>query len=119
MNKKHFESLNVCALFSLVLFLITGRMLFVYIAAGFLAVSVFIQPLGRLIATGWLKLATAIGTFNSKVILSLFFFVILTPLALLRRLFTRDPIDKSFEDRDTYWKTVDRDFESESMEKTW
>ena len=119
MNKKHFESLNVCALFSLVLFLVTGRAYFIYITAGFLAVSVFIQPLGRLIAIGWLRIATAIGTFNSRVILSLFFFLFLTPLALLRRLFTRDPIDKDFAERETYWKTVDREYDRESLEKTW
>ena len=119
MVKKHFESLNVCALFCVVLYFITERSVFLYIAAGMLAVSVFIQPLGRVIAVGWLKIATARGTFNSKVVLSLFFVLFLTPLALIRRLFTRDALDKEFVERESYWRTINREYDKGSMEKIW
>jgi len=41
---------------------------------------------------GWLKLGHALGWFNSRVVLSLLFFVVVLPLGLLMRLLGKDPI---------------------------
>jgi hypothetical protein len=41
----------------------------------------------------WLRFAGLLGWFNSRVILTVLFFVVLTPMALLRRVFGRGEVD--------------------------
>ncbi len=119
MEKKQFETINICALFVLILFLITGKVFLLYIGMGLLVISVLIKPLGRLFANAWLKLSLVIGTFNSRVLLTIFFFIVLTPLALVRRIFRRDLLDIKKVETDTYWKTVDREFDRSSLDRIW
>lgn len=45
-----------------------------------------------LVAKVWLGFSHLLGTVMSKVILTVVFFVVLTPIALLRRLFGHDPM---------------------------
>lgn len=44
------------------------------------------------VAKAWLGFSHLLGTVMSKVILSLIFFIVVTPLALLRRVFGHDPM---------------------------
>ena len=119
MDKKHFETLNVCSLFLLILFLITGRKPLLYIALGLLGVSIFIKPLGKLIANAWLRFSFLIGTVNSRILLTLFFYILLTPLAVIRRLFGHDLLLLEKPGKDSCWKTVDKEFDKTNLEKTW
>ena len=41
---------------------------------------------------GWKKIAQKIGDFNARVILTIFYFILLSPFALLMKLFT-DPLE--------------------------
>lgn len=118
MEKKHFETLNVCSLFLLILFLITGNRVLLYCAVGLIGTSIFIRPLGRLLASIWLKFSYAVGTFNSRVLLSIVFYIFLTPLALVRRLVGRSHVIMK-EGGDSYWKSVDKVFEKQDLDKTW
>ena len=86
------ETMGVISLFFLVLFVFTQRQAFIYCAVVFLVVALFVAPLARAITRLWLKLSEIIGTFNSKVILSLVFFLFLTPLAFLFRAFSKNPL---------------------------
>ena len=56
----------------------------------FLIIGLFIAPLATLISQLWLKLSHLLGAVMSRVLMSLVFFLVLLPLALLRRLFTRN-----------------------------
>ncbi len=51
----------------------------------FLVIGLFIKPLGTLIAQLWLKLSHLLGAIMSRVLISLVFFLVLLPMALLRR----------------------------------
>ena len=50
------------------------------------------QHLLRRIWNGWKKIARKIGDFNARVILTVFYFVLLMPFAVVVRLFT-DPLE--------------------------
>ncbi len=119
MEKKHFETLNVCSFFLLVLFLITKKPVLLYISFGLIGMSIFIKPLGRVIADSWLKFSYLIGTFNSRILLTLFFFLFLTPLALIRRLSRQNLLQLKKGNDDSYWKKVEKEFQRDSLEKTW
>ena len=50
------------------------------------------QSLPRRLWQGWKRVARKIGDFNARVILTIFYFILLMPFALLVRLFT-DPLE--------------------------
>ncbi len=54
-----------------------------------LVVGLFVGPLATLIAQLWLKLSQLIGAVMSRLLLSVVFFLVLLPIALLRRVVTR------------------------------
>ncbi len=86
------ETLAVLAAFLLVLSLITHRSWLVPAALVLLLIGLFVKPLARLISRGWLGFAGLLGAFNSKVILSLTFYLFLTPLAFFYRLSAKNPL---------------------------
>ena len=63
-----------------------------YVAAGIGLVSVFFPAAARGIEWAWFKLALALGYVNSRILLSIIYFVFLLPIAWVSRLFTRDPL---------------------------
>ncbi len=58
-----------------------------------LAAPVVLLPLNRL----WEKLAGAVGHVNNHVILGLFFYGFVTPVAVMMRLLGKDPMRRSFD----------------------
>ncbi len=50
------------------------------------------QGFFRRLWEGWKKIAQIIGDFNARVILTLFYFILLCPFALMLKLFT-DPLE--------------------------
>ena len=52
----------------------------------------------------WMKLAEALSWVMTRVLLSVFFYVVLTPIALLMRLLGKAPLDLAWKDgKTTYW----------------
>ena len=54
---------------------------------------------------GWMHLGEALGWLNTRILLTLVFFLVVTPIGLLMRLFGRSPISTAR--RDSYWTDVD------------
>lgn len=51
----------------------------------------------------WMKFAHVLGWVNTRIILSIVYFFIFTPLALIFRLMGKDPLGRHFEAVDSYW----------------
>ncbi len=67
----------------------------------------------------WTRLGLVLGHVIPPILLSLIFFIVLFPLALLSRLFgDKDPLLLKKTDKSLF-KTVDKSFEKETFEKTW
>lgn len=67
----------------------------------------------------WMGLASILSRIVPPIILSLIFFLLLFPIALLSRIFgEKDPLQLSKTDQSLF-KTVDKTFAKESFEKTW
>jgi hypothetical protein len=95
---KVIETISVLALAALVFHFVWEVQWLIWLAAGLLVLTLKPNPLANFIAGHWLKLSEYIGNFMSKVILSLVFFLLLTPIAVLYRFFNRE-MTKSFFDR--------------------
>ena len=69
-----------------------------WLAAGGLAALALLFPAGLgPFYRGWMVLGHALGWVNTRLLLALVFFVVITPAGLLMRLFGRDPMRRRFE----------------------
>ena len=81
------------------------RITFIYLGAGLffalagLAIPRALEPVYR----WWMKLAEALGWINTRIILVLVYYLIVTPIGLVMRLAGRSPIATG-RDAKSYWK---------------
>jgi len=80
-------------------------------AATILIVLALVAPTRLdLIERIWMKVGTVMGWFNTRVLLTAVFFVVLTPVSLLLRLIGRDPLKRRFDRQATsYWEKKSAD----------
>ncbi|MCC6396552.1 MAG: hypothetical protein IT282_05995 [Bacteroidetes bacterium] len=75
----------------------------------FLAAGLLTPQLLRPIFSVWMKLAFVLAWINTRLILGVFFYLVLTPTGLLMRLFGKPLLDVSFDRAGiTYWRKRDR-----------
>ena len=94
-----------------------GWMLLTAAVLGF--IGLFIPSLARLVHTGWMKLAEALGFVMSKVLLTLIFSIFLVPLAFLSRLFGKRSPVKLSKGGNSYFVDRNYTYTKESMENVW
>lgn len=101
----------------LFLYLVYGfqPLLYVSLAVGILGLS---DKLSRLMERGWMGLAKLMSYIVPNILLTLVFFLILYPIALIFRLTQDDPLFLS-SDHNTYWVEDENKFDKKSFEKTW
>jgi hypothetical protein len=102
----------------LVLFLIFKVKVLLYIALGVGGLSALSSTLEGFIVLVWDKIALILGWFMSRVVLTLVFFIFLTPLALLKKLVSsNDPLQI----KDTASTYVDRSitYSKKDLENIW
>jgi len=72
----------------------------------------------RPIYIGWMKFAFVLGWINTRILLSVFFYLILTPISLLMRLLSKDLLDEKIEPGATsYWRKRHMVFDPKMMER--
>ena len=87
---KNSENLNIYFLTASVIFLLLG-----------LINSKLLSPLNK----SWIKLGEILGTIIAPIVMVLVYFVILTPVSLIVRIFGKDLLGLKFlKDKETYWK---------------
>lgn len=90
------------------------------LAIGLLLVSLLVYPIARYIYLGWMALADVLGWVNTRILLGVVFFFLLTPLALVRRLFKAPLIEKKFDaEKKTYFHKRKAQVSSEDFEQLW
>jgi multisubunit Na+/H+ antiporter MnhG subunit len=63
-----------------------------------------IVKLGKFLFKGWMKFAHALGWVNTRILLVLFFFLIITPVSLFMRMIGKDLLSRRIEpELETYW----------------
>jgi hypothetical protein len=83
------------------------------------AVSIFIPPAARAIEWIWFKIALGLGWINSRILLSVIYFVFLMPIAWLSRLFTNDPLALKKGQRQSLFVTRDHLYTGRDLENIW
>ncbi|MFT3846596.1 MAG: SxtJ family membrane protein [Lacibacter sp.] len=92
-QQKHTSLVTIIAGFLLLYFLFKKDWLLVPVGIG--VFGLLFGNIGDIIHHSWMKLAKLLGFINSRVILTVLFFFILTPVAFLMRLFGKGSFLKS------------------------
>lgn len=82
-------------------------------------IFVFVPFLGNRIVWFWFKLAEVLGWINSRILLSIIFFLLLTPLAFLSRLFSKDPLKLKKRPDDSVYRERNYKFVAKDLENPW
>ena len=72
-----------------------------------------LNPLTKL----WIKFGELIGKIISPIVIGLIYFVILTPIGLLMRIFNKDLLNLKFSKKNSYW--IKRETKLNSMDKQY
>jgi hypothetical protein len=112
----------IAGLFGLILPLIKGHSLpmIPWIIAIVLAgLSLFVPKSLDPVYRVWMKIGLALGCVNSRIILSIVFFIILTPMALIMKLLKRDTMARSFDFQAETYRISSTIHPSTGMEKPY
>lgn len=101
----------------LVLAWIFGSIYLVY-SAGLVGLASFVSPIGNRVVWGWYKLAEGLGWFNSRVLLSLVYYLIVTPIAILFRLFGNDPL-RLKDNKGSMYEFREHTYTKKDLENPW
>ena len=118
------KTLDVLILACLVAFFLLRKKVFhtwfLGIALVLLLINIFFPKLALFIATYWEKFGKVIGSVMSKVVLTIAFYIGITPLSLLYRIFNK-PLVNYFRNkkRDSFYKDVTAPYAKESFQKLW
>lgn len=100
----------------ILLFLILKHSFLIILALVLLLAGITSGTLRRIISEGLLRFSHFMGRVNTKILLLLVFFVILTPLAMIRRMVSKPSRNQ---DKITNWHTRNHVFQSVDLEKMW
>ncbi|HYG03866.1 MAG TPA: SxtJ family membrane protein [Chryseosolibacter sp.] len=114
--------------FKTILVIVTGLLAFsvffdidwlgkVALAIGLL--SVFIPLAAKAIEWFWLKLALMLGWTNSRILLSIIYFGFLMPIALLSRVFTKDPLSIKGKKSSSLFISRNHVYKKEDLKNVW
>ncbi len=120
-KKEEIKIIIVLSLLCLALFFASGHNRWLLAISIFLAFSELLGGrLPYLIAVGWKNFALALGKLNSKVILFIAFYVFLTPIALIYRLFNKIAVAHfRNNDRGSLFEDVNKKFDKEVFKRMW
>ena len=63
----------------------------------------FVPPAAKTFHRIWYRIAFALGWVNSRILLTIIYFLIFVPYGLISRMFGRDPLNIRGERGETYW----------------
>ena len=91
-----------------------------WLALALLCLGLFFKKPAAFVAGAWLKFGHILGTINSRIILTLIYYLALTPLALLKKLFSEDSLRlKKKPHGESYYEPRNHLYAPADLEKPW
>lgn len=84
-----------------------------------LFVAFFYQKLAFKIEKAWFKLALILGFISSKILLSIVYFIVLTPISLIFRLTNKKLSFKQSKQKNSNFININKKYEPKDLEKMW
>ena len=116
--QKSTETILVLVLFQVVVFLFTRQNGWLYGAVALGLLGLLVPPLANKVHYVWMKFATALGYVTGRILLLVVFFLVLVPLSLLSRLFSRNSVELKAKGNSSF-KERNFTYTPESFENVW
>ncbi|WP_420266342.1 SxtJ family membrane protein [Candidatus Magnetominusculus dajiuhuensis] len=114
------KTINVLVLAAIVGFILFGRGWLLWMAFVLMALNVLAEPVVRPVAAAWMRFAEAVGQVNSKVLLAIAFYLVLTPLSVLYRMFNKELVRHfNARGRETVFDDVKEPYSKKTFERQW
>jgi len=112
-----YATMMVLCLADLLAFAYFKHPYFLYAAIALLLIALFVYPLAKIIHRAWMKLAEVLSWVNTRILLGIIFFLILVPLAFLRKMMSKDNLPLEPGDEASYY--VDTEGRKVDFERPW
>jgi len=98
-KKKHFSSISkkqctdtgmVMALIAVIVGLYTQKQVFQFLTIGILVISILVPSFFYSLALLWFGISKLLGSITSKLLLGIIFYLVVTPVGCVQKLFKRD-----------------------------
>jgi len=99
--------------------ILTQRRHFSFLALGLLFMALFMKRPAAEITFWWLRFSAILSGVTNRIILTLLFFLILTPIALVYRLFNKDPLNLERDDSGSFYSERNHTYLKNDLEKMW
>lgn len=117
---ENLKTILTLSLFFLILFLLFKINWAIYICAALLFLGIFDNPLAKTVSSLWLSFSEVMGKISTFIILFLIFYLFITPLAFLWRIFNKKDASHFLKDNsDSLFTVVKKTFSKDYFEKTW
>lgn len=113
------ETLTVFAGVCLVLGLVSDRRAYFWMALLFLGIALVAKPLAALLARIWLQFAELLARINNRLLLTLLFYGLLTPLAFVYRLCKHDPLHLTGKRSPSFFNERDHRYAADDLKRMW
>lgn len=100
----------------LLIYVWTDHIYWLYASLAISIASIFFPVTAVKITQLWFKLAVALGWLNARILLTTIFFIVLLPVALLRRIFTRQSKPAN---SNSFYVVRNHLFTAKDMENPW
>ena len=90
----------------------------IYVSLTVGLIGIISEYLSKKIEWAWMKLAKILSLIVPNILLTLVFFLLLYPISLLSRIFTKDPLMLSGKHK-SYFVDVNKEFGKKSFEEIW
>ena len=115
-----FKTVNILALALLIGYIVFDIKWLLWIALLLVFGNAVESRITALIATYWMKFAAIAGNYNAKLILSIMFFLVLTPIASVYRLLNSNIVNHFRKNqRQSYFDDVNKSYIKSDFEKLW
>lgn len=115
---KSLETLLVLTGAFIVIYWISPKKIYLLVALIFILIGVVSPFLSAKISWVWLKFAELVGSVMSKVILSVVYFIVLVPIALLYRLTQKNPLLLKRQNN-SYYIERNKQYSAKDIENIW
>jgi len=86
---------------------------------GMVLIGFIIGPVGEYIHLTWMMIAKVLGYINSRILLTVSFFLILTPVALMARMLRKTSFRLSINKADSLFTTRNHLYSKKDLEQPW
>jgi hypothetical protein len=118
-NQDRYKTILVIVIGLITLSLVFKAPIIAKIAFGIGVASILFPFAAKWIEWAWFKIALALGWINTRILLTLVYFIFLLPIAWLSRLFTKDPLKLKENNVQSLYVTRDHLYTKEDLENIW